>query len=54
LFEFAFDEIRASAAIGGNVGDANDPVDPLTVQDPLAAADSVSSELNPFADLGRA
>jgi hypothetical protein len=54
LFELAFDEVRASAAGGGDVGDAHDAVDPLAVEDSLAAAGLVAGEFDAFADLRRA
>jgi hypothetical protein len=38
-FQAAFDEVRARALPGGSVGDADDPVDPLAVQDPFAFGD---------------
>jgi len=43
LLELAFDEVRASVAAGGDVGDARDAVDPLSVEDSLAAGGLVAA-----------
>lgn len=54
VLELAFDKERPAVTGGGVVGDADDSVDPLAVQDPLTFGDGVPGQLGPPADDGRA
>jgi hypothetical protein len=49
FFEAAFDEERAATAYGG-VGDTDDAVDALSVEDPFAGSCAVAAELDTLAD----
>ena len=49
LFEAAFDEERA-AAVGWGVGDADDAVDALSVEDAFAGGGAVAGELDALAE----
>src|SRR4051812_28205713 len=51
LGEPAVDEVATAGAGGRPVGDADDAVDTLAVNDPLADADRVAGELDALADL---
>lgn len=52
-FQSALDKVGAAAFGGVPVGDADDPVDPLAVQDALALGDGVARQLGPQPDEGR-
>ena len=50
LLELALDEVGAAAAAGWVVGDADDAVDALAVEDAFAGGDGVAGEFDAFAD----
>ncbi len=54
LLELTLDEVRACRpGAGGSVGDADDAVDALAVEDAFAGGDGVAGELDTFPDARR-